>query len=89
MGPSDFGYHNPGWVGVRPVAPTHQPAAFVEEQQAKKVRNDVNVHKDSVKVEVDELDPDHHLVSFVFDALFDGRYCFFFDTLMFLYFDDR
>lgn len=73
MGRSDFAHPNQGWVGIRPVAPPHQPAAFVEEQQAKKVRNDVNVHKDSVKVEVDENNPDHHLVSFVFDALFDGR----------------
>ncbi|KAL8121705.1 putative E3 ubiquitin-protein ligase LUL4 isoform X1 [Apium graveolens] len=78
MGHSDFGYHNQGWVGIRPVAPTHQPAAFVEEQQAKKVRNDVNVHKDSVKVVVDELNPDHHLVSFVFDALFDGSITIFY-----------
>ncbi|KAL8121704.1 hypothetical protein AgCh_018441 [Apium graveolens] len=74
MGHSNFGYHNQGWVGIRLVAPMHQPDAFDEEQQAKKVRNDVKVHKDSVKVEVDELNPDHHLLSFVFDALFDGRY---------------
>nr|XP_017219657.1 PREDICTED: probable E3 ubiquitin-protein ligase LUL4 [Daucus carota subsp. sativus] len=78
MGRSDFAHPNQGWVGIRPVAPPHQPAAFVEEQQAKKVRNDVNVHKDSVKVEVDENNPDHHLVSFVFDALFDGSITIFY-----------
>ncbi|KAJ6980736.1 hypothetical protein NC653_024171 [Populus alba x Populus x berolinensis] len=36
------------------------------------LENDVNVHKDTLKVEIDVSNPDHHLVSFVFDALFDG-----------------
>lgn len=44
-----------------------------EQTQAKVVRSDVNVHKDSVKLEVDETNPDQFLVSFVFDALVDGR----------------
>lgn len=49
------------------------PSPYVETQQAKKVRSGVNVHKDSLKLEVDEQNPDQHLVSFVFDALFDGK----------------
>ncbi|KAK6913879.1 hypothetical protein RJ641_021200 [Dillenia turbinata] len=48
------------------------PPMYVEHQNAKKVRNDVNVHKDTIKVEVDENHPDCYLVSFVFDAMFNG-----------------
>lgn len=48
------------------------PPPFVDHQNAKKVRNDVNVHKDTLRLQVDDLNPDHHLVSFVFDAVFDG-----------------
>jgi len=33
----------------------------------------VNVHKDTLRLVVDEQNPDHHLVSFVFDAMYDGR----------------
>ncbi|PPD96821.1 hypothetical protein GOBAR_DD06141 [Gossypium barbadense] len=33
----------------------------------------IRAHADTLKLEVDEQNPDHHLVSFVFDALFDGR----------------
>lgn len=48
-------------------------APYIEHQNAKKVRSDVNVHKDALKVEIDEHNPDNYLVSFVFDALLDGR----------------
>ncbi|KAJ0092528.1 hypothetical protein Patl1_25453 [Pistacia atlantica] len=59
-----------GWPTNRPqVGP---PPPYVDHQSAKKVRNDVNVHKDTLKIEVDEQNPDHVLVSFVFDAMFDG-----------------
>lgn len=58
-----------GW----PVIPSEPPPPYVEHQNAKKVRNDVNVHKGTLRLEVDEHYPDHHLVSFVFDAMFDGR----------------
>ncbi|KAK4425728.1 putative E3 ubiquitin-protein ligase LUL4 [Sesamum alatum] len=43
-----------------------------EQKQAKVVNSDVNVHKDSLRLEIDEMNPDHYLVSFVFDALLDG-----------------
>lgn len=69
-----------GWSAIRPAMPPSiqqpppiTPAPYVEHQNAKKVRNDVNVHKDTLRVEVDEQNPDQHLVSFEFDALFDGR----------------
>ncbi|KAL5787973.1 hypothetical protein ACOSP7_004922 [Xanthoceras sorbifolium] len=50
------------------------PPPYVDHHSAKKVRNDVNVHKDTLRIEVDEQNPDHVLVSFVFDAMFDGRF---------------
>lgn len=48
------------------------PPLYVDHQNAKVVKNDVNVHKGTIKLEIDENYPDHHLVSFVFDARFDG-----------------
>ncbi|KAJ8573748.1 hypothetical protein K7X08_010259 [Anisodus acutangulus] len=71
-------YHNNDW-SVGTYLPPPQvvgmvaPSPYVETQQAKKVRSGVNVHKDSLKIEIDEENPDQHLVSFVFDALFDGN----------------
>ncbi|XP_030548201.2 probable E3 ubiquitin-protein ligase LUL4 [Rhodamnia argentea] len=65
-----------GWPPARPAmaaAAAAPPTAYVEQHQnAKKVRNVVNVHKDTIRVEIDEHDPDCHLVSFLFDALHDG-----------------
>lgn len=65
-----------GWPQIRPgMGPPMLPSPplpLVEHRQTKKVRNDVNVHKDTLRIEVDEQNPDHHLVSFVFDALYDG-----------------
>jgi hypothetical protein len=45
----------------------------VEHQQAQKVKNDVNLHKDTIRLEPDPADPDRRLVSFTFDAVTDGR----------------
>lgn len=61
-----------GWPVARP-AMAQPPPPYVEHQNAKKVKNVVNVHKDTVRIRVDELNPDQHLVSFVFDALHNGR----------------
>ncbi|GKC36901.1 hypothetical protein Tco_1049285, partial [Tanacetum coccineum] len=70
--PGGYGY---GWrpVGAvaAPVVAAQQPV-YVEHQQAKKVKNHVNLHKDSLRVEADEENEDCYLVSFVFDAMFDG-----------------
>ncbi|KAK1416997.1 hypothetical protein QVD17_26119 [Tagetes erecta] len=71
----NYGY---GWMPpmrppyMVPVPPPLPPPAYVEHKQAKKVKNHVNLHKDSLKIEVDKDNADCHLVSFVFDALFDG-----------------
>ncbi|KAL5157629.1 putative E3 ubiquitin-protein ligase LUL3 [Glycine soja] len=55
----------------RPASTT--PPPYVDHQTAKKIRNYVNVHKDTLRLEVDDHNPDHHLLSFVFDAVYDGR----------------
>lgn len=47
---------------------------YVEHKAAKKIKNDVNVHKDTIKISLDDQSPDSHLVSFTFDALIDGRF---------------
>ncbi|RRT49032.1 hypothetical protein B296_00052670 [Ensete ventricosum] len=61
--------NSPGMAGQPPALP---PPPFVE--QTKTVKNDVNVHKDSIRLVPDEQNLDHHLVSFTFDAMVDGRY---------------
>lgn len=65
-----------GWPAIRPpaVGPASSPPPYVDHQTAKKIKNDVNVHKDTLQLEVDEHHPDQYMVSFVFDALYDGRY---------------
>ncbi|POO02280.1 Zinc finger, RING/FYVE/PHD-type [Trema orientale] len=68
---------SPHWMrppptGRTPLQPRAPPPPYVEHRYAEKVMNNVNVHKGTLRVEVDEQNPDHHLVSFVFDALYDG-----------------
>ncbi|XP_047337048.1 probable E3 ubiquitin-protein ligase LUL4 [Impatiens glandulifera] len=77
--------NNNGWAGYRPplmmgpqLAPPQLPPPYVDHQQTKNIRNNVNVHKHTVKLDVDEQYPDHHLVSFVFDALYDGSFTIFY-----------
>ncbi|OVA05517.1 zinc finger protein [Macleaya cordata] len=71
-----------GWSGFQPfVVPPPlplPPPPYVDHQMAKKIRNDVNVHKDTIKIEIDEKNPDYHLVSFTFDALVDGSISIFY-----------
>lgn len=43
-----------------------------EQKPTKIVNSDVNVHKDTLRFESDDLNPERCLVSFVFDALLDG-----------------
>nr|GMD48212.1 probable E3 ubiquitin-protein ligase LUL4 [Ipomoea batatas] len=79
-------YHPPyylpnAWSGYRP--PQHVPlplpaVPYVDHQNAKKIKNDINVHKDTIKLQVDDNNKDCHLVSFVFDALVDGSISIFY-----------
>ncbi|KAJ6844546.1 putative E3 ubiquitin-protein ligase LUL4 [Iris pallida] len=50
----------------------------VEHQKARRIRNVVNVHRDSVRVEPDEQSAGHSLVSFTFDAVVDGSFTIFY-----------
>ncbi|KAI4367859.1 hypothetical protein MLD38_016482 [Melastoma candidum] len=91
-GPRNYGYGysyggynqwpgGPGTSGTRPVflPPRPAPVPIVEQKQAKKVKNEVNVHKDSIRVTVNENGMDSsHLVSFTFDALVDGSFTIFY-----------
>ncbi|XP_068661167.1 probable E3 ubiquitin-protein ligase LUL4 [Aristolochia californica] len=68
-----------GWVQFRPsssspwpVIPPQPPAPYVEHNRATKVKNVINVRKETIRMEVDDENPDYHLVSFTFDAVVDG-----------------
>ncbi|KAL3349550.1 hypothetical protein AABB24_022586 [Solanum stoloniferum] len=80
--PSYYHPHsNNGWGGFRPPPPPPPPlpaVPYVDHQNAKKIKNDVNVHKDTIRVHVDEFNKDFHLVSFTFDALVDGSITIFY-----------
>ncbi|XP_010278333.1 PREDICTED: probable E3 ubiquitin-protein ligase LUL4 isoform X2 [Nelumbo nucifera] len=74
-----YGNRVNGWHGIRPPGvPLQPPPPYVDHQNAKKIKNDVNVHKDTIKLEVDETNPDCHLVSFTFDSLIDGSITIFY-----------
>lgn len=49
------------------------PPPYVEHQQTKTIKNDVNLHKDMIRLEVDAQNPEEYLVYFVYDAIVDGR----------------
>lgn len=49
-----------------------QPPPYVEHQKAVSIRNDVNVKKETLRMEADEENPGKFLVSFTFDATVDG-----------------
>ncbi|KAF7143557.1 hypothetical protein RHSIM_Rhsim05G0182100 [Rhododendron simsii] len=49
-----------------------QPLPYVEHQKAVTIRNDVNLKKESLRVEPDEENPGRFLVSFTFDATVAG-----------------
>ncbi|KAB5552405.1 hypothetical protein DKX38_009716 [Salix brachista] len=61
------------WVGGRyPMMP--QPAPYVEHQKAVTIRNDVNLKKESLRIEPDEENPGSYLVAFTFDATVAGSH---------------
>ncbi|RVW97263.1 putative E3 ubiquitin-protein ligase LOG2 [Vitis vinifera] len=65
----------PNWVGGHQpcgVAPP-PPAPYVEHQKAITIRNDVNIKKETLRVEPDEENPGKFLVAFTFDATAAGR----------------
>ncbi|PQQ21083.1 putative E3 ubiquitin-protein ligase LOG2 [Prunus yedoensis var. nudiflora] len=66
---------HPNWAGGRyRCGPVMQaPTPYVEHQKAVTIRNDVNLKKETLKVEPDEENPGSFLVSFTFDATVAGR----------------
>lgn len=61
------------WVGGHyPCGPAATP--YVEHQKAVTIRNDVNLKKDTLRVEPDEENPGKFVVTFTFDATVAGRY---------------
>ncbi|RVW30122.1 putative E3 ubiquitin-protein ligase LUL1 [Vitis vinifera] len=54
-----------------PVVPPHAP--YVEHQKAVTIRNDVNLKKETLRLEPDEEHPGRFLVAFTFDATVPGR----------------
>lgn len=50
------------------------PAPYVEHQKAVTIRNDVNLKKETLRIEADEANPGKYLVCFTFDATVSGRY---------------
>ncbi|KAM0045491.1 putative transcription factor C2H2 family [Helianthus debilis subsp. tardiflorus] len=59
------------WVGGGryPCAPVmHLPTPYVDHQKAVTIRNDVNLKKETLKIEADEENPGKFVVSFTFDA---------------------
>ncbi|KAL0555488.1 hypothetical protein IC582_009435 [Cucumis melo] len=87
--PAPYDHHHRGghpqmdpahWVGGRyPYGPPMPPQTpYVEHQKAVTIRNDVNLKKETLKVEPDEENPGQYLVSFTFDATVAGSITIFF-----------
>ncbi|KAF2312066.1 hypothetical protein GH714_027932 [Hevea brasiliensis] len=73
--PTLYDHHHRGdpahWVGGRyPCGPM---VPYVEHQKAVTIRNDVNLRKESLRLEPDEENPGRFLVAFTFDATVAGR----------------
>ncbi|KAL1200564.1 putative E3 ubiquitin-protein ligase LUL1 [Cardamine amara subsp. amara] len=49
------------------------PPPYVERQKVTTIRNDVNLRKETLRLEPDPENPNRLLVSFTFDAIFSGR----------------
>ncbi|KAJ6823477.1 putative E3 ubiquitin-protein ligase LOG2 [Iris pallida] len=64
--------------GGRPPNPPPVHQAFMEHQKAVMIRNDVNLKKESLRIEPDELNPGRFLVAFTFDATVAGRITLYF-----------
>ncbi|KAK8698117.1 hypothetical protein V6N13_114248 [Hibiscus sabdariffa] len=54
------------------------PPPYVDHRTPKKIKNHINIHKDSVSLFLDHSHLDSHLISFTFDALVDGSITIFY-----------
>lgn len=72
----DYPVHQPGWMGrgrYPPAGPLAVSSSNFEHQNTVTIRNDVNIKKETLRVEPDEESPGRFLVSFSFDATVAGR----------------
>ncbi|EXC16229.1 E3 ubiquitin-protein ligase MGRN1 [Morus notabilis] len=70
---TDMGQAQGNWVGGRyPCGPAAAATPYVEHQKAVTIRNDVNLKKESLRIEPDEDNPGKFLVAFTFDATVSG-----------------
>ncbi|KAG5112944.1 hypothetical protein AAZX31_13G122800 [Glycine max] len=74
--PAPYDHHHrtavdPMW-GRYPVAAPPAPAPYVEHQKAVTIKNDVNIKKETLRIEPDDENPGRFLVSFTFDATVSG-----------------
>ncbi|KAK8966592.1 putative E3 ubiquitin-protein ligase LOG2 [Platanthera guangdongensis] len=74
-GGGDHPAYHPGWASAPrysygPTPPQRTP--FVEHQKAVTIRNDVNLKKETLRIEPDEENPGTFLVAFTFDATVSG-----------------
>ncbi|KAI3705342.1 hypothetical protein L1987_75578 [Smallanthus sonchifolius] len=68
------------WVGGRyPCGPVmHTPTPYVDHQKAVTIRSDVNLKKETLKIEHDEHHPGKFLVEFTYDATVAGSITLYF-----------
>ncbi|KAB2087287.1 hypothetical protein ES319_A04G092700v1 [Gossypium barbadense] len=79
--PYDHHHHHRGGPHIEPANWSRYacgpmmppPPPYIEHQKAVTIKNDVNLKKETLKFEADELNPGKFLVSFTFDATVAGR----------------
>ncbi|KAL8480658.1 hypothetical protein ACS0TY_027268 [Phlomoides rotata] len=70
--PGPYNYHHLATPHRLPCGSTMRSPAYVEHQKAVTIRNDVNVKKETLRIEPDEENPGKYLVAFSFDATVAG-----------------
>lgn len=66
-------HHRPAMDPMWSRYPPPPPAPYVEHQKAVTIKNDVNIKKETLRIEPDGEDSGKFLVSFTFDATVSGR----------------
>ncbi|GLT89766.1 hypothetical protein SLE2022_077370 [Rubroshorea leprosula] len=70
--PVPYDHHHSNWEQYTFGPMMRQPAPFVEHQNAVTIRNEVNLKKETLRLEPDEENPGKFLVTFTFDATTAG-----------------
>ncbi|WOL08083.1 putative E3 ubiquitin-protein ligase LUL2 isoform X1 [Canna indica] len=81
VGPhGEYPANHPAWMGGGRYryGPPPTPPPYVEHQKAVTIRNDVNIKKETLRVEPDDQNPGKFLVAFMFDATVAGSITVFF-----------